>query len=202
VYNKITISSSLYQGTTGNPFSSYTNKVIKMPFTNESKAFIKNLKNGQFFTISGSNSTNNSISYKLTGSYQISNEYVLLPISSSGTITNQGSSLNADPWSGTPITFEYLPIDKLQTTILTLTPPDIFNVSGSVFGSAVPADQNFAILRAKPNETSVIVNYKKRPGDVSQAILIPQDLKSDVKDQIGNISKALSVSNINSSTTG
>jgi hypothetical protein len=201
IYNKITISSSLYQGTSGNPFSSYTNKVIKMPLTNESKAFIKNLKDGQFFTISGSDATNNSKSYKFTGSYQISNEYILLPISASGTINSQGASLNANPWSGSVITFEYLPIDKLKTTILTLTPPDT-NISSSVFGSAVPADQNFAILRSKPNETSVIVNYKKSPGNVSQAILIPQDLKSDVKDQIGNISKALSVSNINSSTTG
>jgi len=203
VYNKITISSSLYQGSglaSGNPFS-YTNKVIKMPLTNESTAFLKNLEDGQFFTISGSNTTNNSKVYKLTGSYQTFNEYYLIPISASSTISAQGSSLSANPWSGSVITFEYLPTDKIQTTILTLTPPDI-NASGSIFGSlAVPADQNFAFLRPKPNETSVIVNYKKTPGDVSQAILIPQDLKTDVKDQIGNISKALSVSNINSSTS-
>ncbi len=50
---------------------------------------------------------------------------------------------------------------------------------------------SFAILRPKPDETSVIVDYRKRPGIVSPTILIPSDLNKEIKDNVGNIFKNL-----------
>jgi hypothetical protein len=51
--------------------------------------------------------------------------------------------------------------------------------------------QNFAIFRPKSDETSVIINFKKQPGEVSQTILIPNNASSAVKDAVGNIFKTL-----------
>jgi len=51
--------------------------------------------------------------------------------------------------------------------------------------------QNFAILRPKPNETSVIINYRKQLGDVAQTILVPYDANDIVKNSVGNIFKTL-----------
>lgn len=51
--------------------------------------------------------------------------------------------------------------------------------------------QNFAILRPKPDETSVIINHKKFDGEVSQAILIPDDVSIDLKNRVGDIFKNL-----------
>jgi len=53
--------------------------------------------------------------------------------------------------------------------------------------------QSFAILRPKPNETSVIINYKKQLGEVAQTILIPQDA-NDIKTDVGNIFKTINTS--------
>jgi hypothetical protein len=46
---------------------------------------------------------------------------------------------------------------------------------------------NFAILRPKQDETSVIIEYKKPPGDVSQTLLIPGDTNQLLKDKTGDI---------------
>ena len=51
--------------------------------------------------------------------------------------------------------------------------------------------QNFAIFRPKPDETSVIIDYKKQPGEVSQTILIPFNASSTIKGAVGNIFKTL-----------
>ena len=54
--------------------------------------------------------------------------------------------------------------------------------------------QSFAILRPKPDETSVIINYRKQLGDVSQTILIPYDANDTIKNNVGNIFKSLNTS--------
>lgn len=51
--------------------------------------------------------------------------------------------------------------------------------------------QSFAILRPKLNETSVIINYKKQLGEVSQTILIPNDANDIIKGSVGNIFKTI-----------
>lgn len=52
---------------------------------------------------------------------------------------------------------------------------------------------NFAILRPKPDETSVIINYKKRPGLVAQTLLIPQDASKALVSSVGDIFEQLNV---------
>ena len=51
--------------------------------------------------------------------------------------------------------------------------------------------QSFAIFRPKSDETSVIINFKKQPGEVSQTILIPNDASETIKNAVGNIFKTL-----------
>jgi hypothetical protein len=63
------------------------------------------------------------------------------------------------------------------------------NINTGSFVSDVA--QNFAIFRPKQDETSVIINYKKQPGEVSQTILIPFDASNTIKDAVGNIFKTL-----------
>lgn len=46
---------------------------------------------------------------------------------------------------------------------------------------------NFVIFRRLPDETSVILNFNKSPGETSQALLIPYDLDLDVKADVANI---------------
>jgi hypothetical protein len=53
--------------------------------------------------------------------------------------------------------------------------------------STLVTSQNFAILRPKYDETSVIINYRKESGDVSQTMLIPQDASETLKNKIGDI---------------
>jgi hypothetical protein len=60
--------------------------------------------------------------------------------------------------------------------------------------------QNFAILRPKPDETSVIINYRKTPGDVSQTILIPQDASDELKSKVGTIFQSLNTDLSNQNT--
>lgn len=52
---------------------------------------------------------------------------------------------------------------------------------------------NFAILRPKVDETSVILNYRKRPGLVAQTLLIPQDASKTLISNAGNIFEQLNV---------
>ena len=55
-------------------------------------------------------------------------------------------------------------------------------------------------MRPKPDETSVIVNFRKSTGDVSQTILIPQDANDEIKSNIGTIFQQLNVDLSNQNT--
>lgn len=72
-----------------------------------------------------------------------------------------------------------------------LSPSQTYITLNSPLVSSFNISQNFAILRPKPNETSVIINYKKQPGDVAQTILVPYDANDTIKNSIGNIFKTL-----------
>ena len=80
---------------------------------------------------------------------------------------------------------------------------EVLNVSSSTNGVYVTLNnnvdtgsfisniaQNFAIFRPKQDETSVIINFKKQPGEVSQNILIPFDASSTIKAAVGKIGRA------------
>lgn len=49
------------------------------------------------------------------------------------------------------------------------------------------SQNNFAILRRKPDETSVILNFNKTEGEASKGMLIPINLKKDIKEDVGDI---------------
>jgi len=81
---------------------------------------------------------------------------------------------------------------------------EVLNVSSSTNGVYVTLNsnidtgsfvsniaQNFAIFRPKQDETSVIIDYKKQPGEVSQTILIPYNASNTIKAAVGNIFKTL-----------
>lgn len=88
-----------------------------------------------------------------------------LVIDFASTVTNE---VNVLP------TFSF-PFKKLVVTLNNNFTPTTFD------------NQNFAILRPKENETSVILEFKKKPGAVAQTLLLPQDLSKIVKDQVGDI---------------
>ena len=56
----------------------------------------------------------------------------------------------------------------------------------------INSGSSFAILRRKPDETSVIVNFLKPPGETSQALLLSDDLSQAMKDESANIAAGLS----------
>jgi hypothetical protein len=85
----------------------------------------------------------------------------------------------------TSVTFSFPAGQRIATLTSNIPDTGSFN-SGS--------SQNFAILRPKPNETSVIINYKKKPGDVSQTVLIPYDANDEIKNSVGNIYKTINPS--------
>lgn len=92
------------------------------------------------------------------------------------------------------------PIFSLPTTTITYANTTVV-VDRNIIGSINNEDSSFAILRPKPNETSVIINYKKQPGEVSQTILLPQDLSTEVKSQVGDIFKDINNSITNNTIT-
>ena len=49
--------------------------------------------------------------------------------------------------------------------------------------------KSFILLSRKEDETNINLNFNKRPGDTSYGFLIPQDLASDVLDNIDTITK-------------
>jgi hypothetical protein len=65
-------------------------------------------------------------------------------------------------------------------------------VDNSIDTTLMSGAQNFAILRKKPDETSIYINNAKDPGDqTSKMYIIPTDLSGSIKDDIGNILKKL-----------
>jgi hypothetical protein len=98
-------------------------------------------------------------------------------------ILPNGTSL---PLGGIQTLFQSLTTSVTQKYTVTLD-RDIKILSGT------DPSQFFAVLRPKPDETSVIINFKKSLGDVSQTILIPQDANDDIKNNVGNIFQSLNV---------
>ena len=81
--------------------------------------------------------------------------------------------------------------------------PLIYTLSTTLDRSISTVEQtskDFAILRPKPDETSVIINFRKSTGDVSQTILIPQDANDEIKSNIGTIFQQLNVDLSNQNT--
>jgi len=91
-----------------------------------------------------------------------------------------------------PTLSDYTPTSTTETTkftLMTATPINTYVITTdkNIDITGINYKRDFAILRPKPDETSVIVNYKKSEGEVSQTILIPQDASDLLKSKVGDI---------------
>jgi len=57
--------------------------------------------------------------------------------------------------------------------------------------NSINRGQSFALLRPVPDETSVILDFKKQPGDTSQAMLIPYNANTTLTNNVGTIYSTL-----------
>ena len=55
---------------------------------------------------------------------------------------------------------------------------------------------NFIFLAKIPDETNVIINYEKNPGETSPGILYTEDINPKLKKEAGNIIKGLKGQNL------
>lgn len=65
--------------------------------------------------------------------------------------------------------------------------------SNSTIPSGYINTESFAILRKVPDETSVILNFKKAEGETSKALLIPNNLERSVLKEVANIVEPLKI---------
>jgi hypothetical protein len=127
---------------------------------------------GDIVSITGTNGGTNNITTQVTNINTNLTTYATT-MSFNSSVTTQVS---------TPATFSFQNNNVLYNIEFT---------SNIDTGSTLNNGLNFAILRPKPNETSVIVDYRKQPGDVSQTVLIPYDANDEIKNSVGNIYKTI-----------
>jgi hypothetical protein len=90
--------------------------------------------------------------------------------------------------SGFPATIPFNGTSTAKFTYKRITPTYDVTVDRTIDSTRYNnISQNFAILRPKPDETSVIINFYKEIGEVSQTVLIPQDANDEIKSKIGTI---------------
>lgn len=88
--------------------------------------------------------------------------------------------------STTPSYYEVASVEKTPN-IKVIFKGDTTLLPGSVDAAS------FAILRKKPDETSVILNFNKQEGETSKALLIPHNLTKAIADDVANIIQPLRV---------
>jgi len=66
------------------------------------------------------------------------------------------------------------------------------NPTGSVVGHIL----NFIFLSKIPDETNIVINHPKRPGQTSAGMVIPENINKDLKREAGNIIKGLKSQNL------
>jgi hypothetical protein len=99
-------------------------------------------------------------------------------------------AFNSYVWvaSGFPATIPFNGTSTAKFTYIKITPTYDVTVDRTIDSTRYNnISQNFAILRPKPDETSIIINFYKEIGEVSQTVLIPQDANDEIKSKIGTI---------------
>jgi len=84
----------------------------------------------------------------------------------------------------------YYEVEKVEKT------PNIkvtFRSNSSISSGSINPE-SFAILRKVPDETSVILNFKKIEGEASKSLLIPSNLERGVLKEVANIAEPLKIS--------
>jgi hypothetical protein len=63
-------------------------------------------------------------------------------------------------------------------------------------GSNIGHILNFIFLSKIPDETNIIINHNKRPGQTSAGIILPANISNEIKQEAGNIIKGLKSQNL------
>jgi hypothetical protein len=102
------------------------------------------------------------------------------------------SNVTFDSWGGVN---KYSPSKLITTTFESVDPIVIPPYYKIILNNELPKglniNEDFAILRPKPDETSVIIDFKKKDGNVSQTILVPIDASENIKSKLGDIFASL-----------
>jgi hypothetical protein len=56
--------------------------------------------------------------------------------------------------------------------------------------------QHFVILKKVPDETNIVLDFAKQPGQTSTGIVMPADLPKTLQERAGNIVKELKSQNL------
>jgi hypothetical protein len=64
-------------------------------------------------------------------------------------------------------------------------------LSSNIITDVYLGDQSFVFFKVRPDETSVIINFKKTPGEVSPTLLLPSDLQKQILENVGEISNKI-----------
>ena len=85
----------------------------------------------------------------------------------------------------------FSPINATFTTPPLLNSQVKYNIDRTIVDPFLQS--SFAVLRPKPDETTVILNHRKTPGLVAQTLLIPHDANQLLLDSTGDIFESLNV---------
>jgi hypothetical protein len=164
---------------------------IVVPYNQTNYTFFTDISNtiGKQFTVTNSTYATTTFTIPSNAYIDITNNYIYIAVSNANVTTIQSNLGTLG--NGISTIFSTVNTNALPTMVVTLDRP--------VTGSG-QLDSNFSILRPKPDETSVIINYRKTPGDVSQTILIPQDASDELKSKVGTIFQSLNTDLSNQNT--
>ena len=90
---------------------------------------------------------------------------------------------------------------RLVFEVNELPNPDLTNIQAqscynNPSGSNVGHILNFIFLSKIPDETNIIINHDKRPGQTSAGIVLPANISDEIKQEAGNIIKELKSQNL------
>jgi hypothetical protein len=102
------------------------------------------------------------------------------------------NNVSFNSWGGIN---QYSPSKLITTTFESVDPIVIPPYYKIILNNKLPKglniNEDFAILRPRPDETSVIIDFKKKDGNVSQTILVPIDASENIKSKLGDIFASL-----------
>lgn len=131
---------------------------------------------GDIVTITGTTGgVNDNTNVIITG-YRSS----ILIGATTGTLFIYFNNTTVQPLNGSPATFTF---GGLTDNLIFLDSDLPNNINAS----------SFAILRPRPDETTVILEGRKQPGEVAQTLLIPDNASKLLKDNVGTIFQSLNV---------
>jgi hypothetical protein len=113
------------------------------------------------------------------------------------TVTNKSTVNQTSPISYLAGVIEFTPgdpnfIEGFYEGKVDLTEnKSVIILSSNIIKDVYLGDQSFAFFKVRPDETSVIINFRKTPGEVSPTLLLPSDLQKQILENVGEISNKI-----------